>query len=911
MPISLLSCLTFAALLGGAPTSPDSLPAMQLSLAGTWRIHLDPTGAGMADRGVDPAALWDGRIDLPGSTDEGGYGYRPRGISSLRLTRRCAYRGAAWYEREVTVPAAWAGKTIALFLERAHWQTRVWVNGQAAGSRESLSVPQRYDLTGLLRPGGKNTIRIRVDNSLIHDIGMPHAISEETQTNWNGIIGRMELQASDPVGLGALDVFPEQGQLRLRVALRNRSGGPVGGRLRFRLLPGGEPLPAQAFRLAGRADTLNLLLPLHTPLQPWDEFHPRLYSLEVSLEAGPYRDRDSIRFGLRHLEAGPEGLRINGRPLFIRANIHCAAFPLTGYPAMDKAYWARVFRICRDYGLNAMRFHTWCPPEAAFEAADECGMYLQVENADWRFNVGKDPDADRFLAAEARRILSVYGHHPSFLMFCEGNELVGPGRDSLLTALLRQWKAGDPRHLYAGSSGYPALPADDYHDLYGPRAQHWKEGLKGRLNAGPYRTDFDYSQTVATHDRPLISHEVGQWCAYPDYSLIPRYRGVLRPGNYELFRASLRSHCMEDQARAFLMASGKFQVILKKEEVEALLRTPGLGGYQLLQLQDFPGQGTAPVGVLDNFWTPKPYVDAAAFRHFQGPRVLLLRAPGFILSPDSLFRATAEIVNYGPGPMKDARVRWSLAYRNGRRLAGGAFPVQDIPAGGPHALGALAIPLDQVDSAARLDLRLQVEGSDISNTWPLWVYPSLPAPDMGALRVARRWDGDLRRALARGERVLLIADSSLFPGAGPPAFSGISWNTVWSGMPPNLLGILCDPRHPALKDFPTEEHSNWQWWDLLRHARAMDMDSLPPALRPLVQLIPDWNRNDRLGLLFEARVGEGRLLVCSMDLLRDLDRRPVARQLLYSLERYAAGPAFRPRQRLSMAQLDAFFRRRP
>lgn len=901
---------------------PGVVRSEERSIAGIWGFRLDPTGAGILDKGVAPARQFPETILLPGSTDQAGFGYPNHAITSLRLTRMHQYQGAAWYDKKIFVPAAWKDKEIFLSLERAHWQTRVWVDGHPAGARESLSTPHVYDITAWAVPGTWQDIRIRVDNGRIFDIGMPHAISEETQTDWNGIIGKMMLEARDRVYLTNVQVYPDPVHKRVQVRLDicNRTGGPVRGVVALGAsMQGITDIPPKrvSFSAEDSLQRLTVELPLGDTVRLWNEFHPALYRLKLSLDAGDrYRDSTSVVFGMRSVSTQGTRFFVNGEPTFIRADVNSEESPLTGYPSMDLTYWLRILRVCRNYGLNAMRFHSWCPPEAAFEAADRLGFYLQVENSDWRFNIGTDTAANRFLSDESDRILRTYGNHPSFMMFCEGNELVGPGRDTFLTGLLQRWKKEDPRHLYTGSSGYPQLPADQYHDLYGPRAQHWQEGLSGRLNKAPYRSDFDYTGVVRKYSIPIISHEVGQWCMYPDYRQIPEYTGILKPYNYALFRESLRDHHMLDQAQQFTMASGKFQVIQKKEELEALLRTPGLGGYQLLELQDFPGQGTAPVGVVDIFWHPKPYTNGPEFREFEGPRVLLLRTGSVIYTNDQSFKASAEVANYGEGTMRGVHVRWTLRAPDGRAFASGILDADSAAAGGPRPLGRLNIPLKRVDTATRLDLRLRAtwrggKKKGMTNHWSIWVYPKklppVPVKKSGVV-IAREWNGQLREVLARGGRVLLLADTSKLAVGLAPSFSGISWNTVWSGMPPNLLGILCDPSSPALREFPTAYYSNWQWWDLVHHSAPILMDSLPLSVRPIVQMIPDWNHNNRIGLIFEAKVGRGRLLMTSIDLSSRLSDRPVARQMLYSLEKYVAGPYFQPTDSVSVQSINQLFK---
>lgn len=888
-----------------------------ISLAGIWKFKLDAFETGISSNGVQLLPGLPEEITLPGSTDQAGKGYKTQDMGSLRLTRLFEYKGPAWYEKKVFIPAEWKDKEIQLFLERVHWESGLWINGKQAGKRESLSAPHIYTVSALLEPGKINTILIRVNNDKIYDIAYSHAISAETQTNWNGITGKIELQAFDKVRLDDIQVFPELAQKRARVEIkiRNNTGGPVRGTIAFRCssMHDNTAVPVESMEFSGNDSLirLNAEFRFGSNMQLWDEFNPALYSLhaEISTRSGEknYTDSRETVFGIRELGTEGKRLTINGRPAFIRATVHCAEFPITGYPPTDLNAWLRILKTCKDYGLNAVRFHTWCPPEAAFEAADQLGVYLQVENSDWRFTVGEDSATNRFLREEADRILHTYGNHPSFVMMGEGNELVGPAVKPFLSSLVSEWRKKDPRRLYTGSAAYPMVPENQFNVFYGARPQRWKEGLKGRFNVRPLDTKYDYADYVTKSDVPMITHEVGQWCVYPDFRELPKYTGVLKPYNYELFRESLREHHMLGLAEQFTMASGKFQVIQKKEEIESYLRTPGLAGYHLLQLNDFPGQGTSPVGVVDIFWDPKPYVSAAEFSRFQSSRVPLLRTASFTYTNAQDFQATVQFANFGDSALENATSEWTLHYPDGSLYASGSFQEREIPIGSPFDLGELSIPLNKVKKASRLNLTVNV--GRYSNQWSIWVYPEeLSSTSDKKVLVTGSWDEKTKRTLQKGGTVLLLADTAAIASDVPAGFSGISWNAVWSGMPPNLLGILCDPAHPALEDFPTEYHSNWQWWDIVAHSRPMLLDHMPDAFRPLVQMIPDWNKNNKIGLVFEARVGKGKLLLTSVDLRHEMEKRPVARQFLYSLKKYVTSEKFSPEKEVTLQQVDRIFK---
>ena len=889
-----------------------------ISLDGIWSFKADPLGMGLQSNGLQMFPSLTETITLPGSTDEAGKGIRTQGLSSIRLTRMFEYKGPAWYEKKVFIPEDWAGKEISLFLERVHWETKLWVNGAYVGREESLSVPHIYTLGKFLKPGEVNTIRLRVNNDLIYNIEYSHAISAETQTNWNGIIGKIELRATAKVYISDVQVYPDiKGKkARLEVTFNNSDKLSLKGDLEImgKTADNLFDIPKKKIPVTGN-DSLIFMeidLPLGDQIRTWDEFDPNLYLLNLSLNVKAdkeyYFDTKQVKFGMR--EVGVKGTRftMNGREIFIRGTVNSAEFPLTGYPVMDESGWLHILKTCKDYGLNCVRFHSWCPPEAAFKVADSLGIYLQIENSDWRFTVGEDKAVNDFLRREADRIFKEYGNHPSFVFFCEGNELCGSGVKEFLSESVTHWKR-DPRHLYTGSAAYPYVPENQYNVLYGARPHRWKEGLKSRFNVAPLNTLYDYSEYVKKYPIPMITHEIGQWCVYPNYDEIKKYTGVLKPYNYQIFRESLRDHHMLDLAEEFTRASGKFHLIQKKEEFESYYRTPGMAGYHLLQLNDFPGQGTSPVGVVDVFWDPKPYVTADEFKSMVSPCLPLLLTSSFVWTNDAIFTGEARIANFGKSDIKKAVLKWTLKYPDGKIYAQGKLPAKDIPIGSPHSLGKIKISLKGIKKAEQMKLIFDISGTSYRNQWDIWVYPSvLPEVNVPSeIKIVNSWNTEVKEYLKQGGKVLLLADTADVRTTVSSCFSGISWNAVWSGMPPELLGILCNPSHPLYAYFPTEFHSNWQWWDLVIPSKLMNLDHTPSTYRPLLQMIPDWNKNNKLGLVAEAKVGKGELLICTIDLLRNMDKRPVARQFLYSLKKYVSSPDFHPEEELSEQAVDVLF----
>jgi hypothetical protein len=916
-----------------------------VSLAGAWRFELDREDRGFLDEW--PKRTLSHRIELPGVLQAQGFGddvtvdtkwmgqivdqsyftapeyekYRRPGNIKVPfwLQPDKYYAGAAWYQRDFEIPAEWQGQRIVLTLERPHWQTLVWMDDRIIGSNDSLSTPHVYDLGSALAPG-KHRLTVRVDNRLIVDVGInSHSISDHTQGNWNGIVGRIALETTTPVWIDDLQVFPDVARKAARVRGRIGSATGAAGRGKVRLVAElfntDQPRPVPPLEVDTQWDAGGGVFEAEYPLggdaRLWDEFDPALYGLTATLTEGG--DTATVTFGLREIAVDGTQFVINGRKTFFRGTLESAIFPLTGHPPTDVDSWKRIIRIAKSHGLNMIRFHSWCPPEAAFIAADELGFYYQVEAASWanqstRLGVGLPVDA--WIYKETDRILQAYGNHPSIVLMAYGNEPAG--RDAeYLAEWINRYRASDPRRLYTAASGWPQIKENQFHVTPDPRIQAWGAGLASRINAKPPETRTDYRDYIGERSVPVISHEIGQWCVYPNFDEIPKYTGYLKPKNFEIFRDRLNERHMGNQARAFLHASGKLQALCYKEDIESALRTPGMGGFQLLDLHDFPGQGTALVGVLDPFWDAKGYVTADEYRRFCNTTVPLARLDRRVFTTQDVLEADVEAAHFGPKPLENTVAEWKFVADGGGVVAGGKLSPRTIALGNGIALGRVRVDLRKLRVPQRYNLVVTLAGTPFENDWDVWVYPprvDTKAPP--AVTIVNSLDESALATLKRGGRVLLLIPPAHVRGDkhGKVAvgFSSIFWNTAWTHrQAPHTLGILCDPKHPALANFPTDAHSNWQWWFLLTRAGAMILDDMPPDLRPIVQAIDDWVTSRRLGLVFEARVGGGRLLVSSIDLNTAMERNPVARQLLFSLLTYLQSDRFDPTIELRPEQVRA------
>ncbi len=943
-PKGISAGLLFMSLLVSSFTSMQKTQEFTVDLSGNWEFLADSADTGISE------AWWNrefpNEIQLPGSMQEQGFGYNltadlpytaysyavddwksktiyapyrePGRVKlSWALTPEKFFVGPAWYRKEFRIPKSWNGSPVRLLLERCHWVSSAWVDGNPVGERNSLSVPHTYDL-GILKAGTHNLV-IRIDNRMHVPVGLnSQALTDMTQTNWNGIVGKLELIRMQEIEISRMTLHPDASkkQVRIQALIANHSGHAGEGVLSLLARTrGSNPyvVPKNSFPVKWTASggEAEILLDLGEGAPCWDEFNPVLFDLKAVISTG--EKQVAIRqetFGLRTVEIRDKQIILNDRRIFLRGTLENMLFPMTGFPPMDADAWKKEFSKIKSYGMNHIRFHSSCPPEAAFIAADELGLYLQVEGPAWA-EVEKDSDVAAYLMQETRRILDQYGNHPSFLMFTCGNEFSGsnggktyqppsllphqamppePVLNALGAEFLSQWvvyiKGLTDRQLISSSAGWPYLDENDYHIMHEPFRMRYV------FNRLAPNTIADYSNLVKSHSVPLVSHETGQWCAYPDYSVIPEFTGFLKAKNLEIYRDFARKNNLEHLAVDFAWASGQFQVILYKEEIEAQLRTPGAAGFQLLGLQDYPGHGLAPVGVMDAFWNQKPYVSPEVYRRFCGPVVpLALMAKRAWINSET-FSAALEVAQFGKEDIMDAKIIWEITDTGNAMIGTDTIHLNLLPKGNLVSIGQANMDLSSVNKAMKMKLLVKIAGSSWVNDWDFWVYPhSVDTTVPSAVQVITDAGSALQKAVDRGAKILFVPGKEQVNAVDPGLFEPLFWSTV-DGT--GTLGILCRDSHPAFASFPADPHADWQWRELLRTSLPINITGVQALEEIPLQVIDNWVRAYKLGLIFECRIDNSQILVCAMDIVNDLEKRPVARQLRHSILNYLAGSPSHP-----------------
>ena len=887
-------------------------------------------------RTVDLSGIWEcsvpgqsGSIRLPGTLDEAGIGFPDDPLKQwkadevkrlgfwregdpivTRLTRKKVFEGQARFTREISWDCP-ANRRIFLECERTR-HLRLLVNGREALPVDPvcLSAPAVFDVSGLVT--GRDEFTLLSDNSYP---GWPRdaivyssAASDETQTNWNGITGYLRLRIEEPDHISDVRVYPRENRVDIRISLE--LSGTRKGFLRIAspvLLEEPElPLP----ETAGTSE-VRCSVPLRPGLHRWDLGEGLLFPVTVSADGMESR---TVRFGLRTFAVRDGHLTLNGRRIFLRGDTNCAAFPETGYIPTDTITWAAILRQYRDYGVNCVRFHSHCPPEAAFTAADHLGMLLQPELSHWdpqdAFASG---ESRRYYAAEAKQILRHLANHPSFVMLSFGNELnyrdeFRPFADSLL----RDLREEDPTRLYiAGSNAFYGArgpnPADDFYTSSDDRGQMLRgtsADFQGWINQAGANACADYSAAMArlrtVSGQPVFSFEVGQYEVLPDFRQIQDYRGITVPCNLMQMEKKMREAGLAAVWYRMVHATGENALQCYRAEVEAALRTEGFSGISLLSLQDFPGQGTALVGMMDAHLRPKPYPFALPFRFAAFFRDVLPLAllPRYVFHIDERVAFPVRIANYGKTDL-EGPCAWSLK-GNGYTVAAGETDFC-VPAGSLSAPREIRFRLHGPWKADRLTLTLSFCGS--SNTYPLWVYPKEEPVCPPDVLECRALDDRTRQVLEEGGKVYLAPDSTAeaLPCSVPAQFSPDFWSVCTFPSQSGCMGQLIDADHPLFRGFPTEIFSSWQWQPMAGQRAIL----LPRRMKAIITEMDSCALLRPMAQLFECRCGKGRLLVSSLG-LHNLEQAPNVRAVQKAIYDYMASDLFLPKEELPFETLAGF-----
>lgn len=883
---------------------------------------------------IDLSGQWDCEcmgnhytVVLPGTLDENGIGmkdtagaaWHPDAISNqalqaadnciaTRLTRKHTYTGPVVFSRllEWRVPME---QRVFIECERSR-KLSLRVNGREAEMfcPGTVSTPYVFEVTDLVT--GHDRLEFVCDNSYPgwpkDSIVCSSAATDETQTNWNGLLGCLSLRTENACFISGLRVYPENGLLNVKVEVcadRTREGTMT---LRSNVLQREEQVPVRVE--AGKCEVSFRSLETREDAPNWDEDDGQLYTLTAEF-AG---ERKTVRFGLREFAARDGHLTLNGRPVFLRSEANCAVFPETGHPPMDTESWRKILLQYRAYGVNCMRFHSHCPPEAAFTAADELGMLMQPELSHWNPKTAFSTEESRiYYRNELKQILMMLANHPSFVMLTLGNELhADADGHTFMSLLLDEARALDPTRLYANGSNvhYGMMGCDPHSDFYTScnyyeyplRATN--SGMNGWLNRQYPDIPVNYDRTVdeirKASFQPVISFEVGQYEVLPDFDELSEFNGVTVPDNLIRIRNEADRKGALQRWKERVEATGELALLCYRAEVEAALATKGMSGISLLGLQDFPGQGTALVGMMNSHLHPKPYPFAKPERFagfFRGVLPLILTGKRTFRNTERI-EIPLQLANYGKVDLSGA-AEWSLSGKD-VLFRGSTEPIT-VLCGSLTDLGSITAGLNGVRSACRLDLRVRF--AEYENNSSIWVFPDecLPCPD--EVYECRVLDEEAQSVLEEGGIVYLAPDSTA--GALPDSIRSQFSTDFWSvGTFPEQeggMGQLIDSKHPLFRNFPTENHTDWQWWPMAGSRAVI----LPERYETIIEVMDSYAYLRPMAQLLECRCGKGRLLFSTLG-LHQMTEYPEAQALQNAIYRYLASPDFAPGQRIDASVFE-------
>lgn len=906
-----------------------------IDLSGYWKFSIDNKDIGEKEQWFN--VQFKDSVKLPGTTDTNQKGTQNTNWQLNHLSRKFIYIGKAWYQKEVVIPTSWNGKDIELFIERTK-STKVWINNKYIGANKALSVPQKFNVTKFFS-AGNNTITILVDNSLTEYPARnnPHALAEHTQTNWNGMIGKLNLKALNKSRLKFID-----GQL-------DRTGNVF--KLRFLsdsfihnaniackatgINSNKHEIKKQNFKLKSieKNDTIVLSYQLTKNYKLWSHIEPNLYRFDFEIDLDGHKQSLNENIGLRTVELINNHFYVNGNKTFIISKHDACIFPLTGYPPMTKEEWIRQMKISKEYGFNSYRFHSWTPPKACFEAADIVGIYLQPEIPAWyRSNsTGIKDDAYFFLLNEGIASFEEYGQHASFIKFTLGNENSG-NRKFWSNMILSLKELNRSIFIAAGSNNFFADPKVDPNEDYfvtakvGPYKPNFESDIRasfafvddpnggGVLNRMSPNSIFTFSKALADFKLPVLSHETGQYQVFPNYDEIPKYTGVLEPRNLKAFSYKLMESGMYNYWKELYQASGHLATLCYRADNEIMLRTPELAGFQILDIQDFTGQGTALVGILDAFMDSKGFITPDEWRQSCADLTIQANMEKFVWLNTDMFKSDITIINYSHSRFSD-KVSWQVYDDENNIIGEGAIEEVNIENGIVKNVGQILLDLSSIKQSKQLNLVLNARNSKLRNEYKLWVYVKPPTLINNNIHIVNRIDENFSKLLAQDSKILLIPDSTTTKGN---SIGGLFTSDYWCypmfmplsanrNLPvsPGTLGLLIDDNHKTFNHFPTGKYTDWNWYSVIKNSRPIFLNKTPESYRPIVHVVDNFDRCSKLGMMFEMKVGKASVFVCSVnfDNLNDV----VRETLLYTIKEYVGSEQFMPKSIFSIEDFYSIF----
>ncbi len=871
----------------------------KIDLSGKWSLYMDEE-----KKNSLPLSYPD-TINLPDTTSHAQKGKKNTNRDTGYLTDTYRFEGYAWFRREIEITEDMLNKEFTLILERTR-KTTVYINGEKVGYADSLCTPHRFELENIT--AGKHELVICVDNT-DYPTGGGHLTSPDTQTNWNGITGEIALLVRRKEQIDNVMIFPDIEKNGVAVTYTSSFDGVISAKIL------GHPW----INVDVRKGLNSFFYIAEEKLPLWDEYNPNVLTLVIEIND----EEERYTFGMRKIEADGMKIRVNGNETFLRGKHDGLVFPLTGFAPTSVEEWKKVFATVKEYGINHYRFHTCCPPEAAFTAADEIGIYMQPELPFWGTVPDEITDEQQFLIDEGFRILKEFGNHPSFAMMTLGNELWG--NKDVMNGILKGYKELDNRHLYSdGSNNFQFWPdVLEYSDFFsGVRLSRERlirgsyamcDAPLGFIQTDKPKAGYSYDYLIKPEaveatggtggkiliqygtgvkeveaeggmglipEAPVITHEVGQFYSYPDYREISHYTGSIKAENIAIYQEKAAERGLSEYTGKYHLASGALSVECYKRECEAALLTENMAGFQLLDIQDFPGQGTALVGVLNSLLEPKAFVTGEQWRDFCNDTIVAARSEKLVFSANDKIEFEPVLSTTNPRHKAGHNIICTVTDSDGNIVNRQSIPLTyDMSKNSDRLILSadrkLCLDLSGIAIPEKYTLELEVENIGIKNHYDFYVFPKtdIEIADNGITDGVKtipfvHSEEEAVSALKNGERTIYIPDSKdKLEGTYCtdfwcyPMFSSIS-ESMGRRLPTGTLGCLIENRHPALKYFKADFHTTPQWFEPVMHCHCELLTGTD--INPIVQMIDNPHRAEKFGVIYEKETEAGKIFISSI-----------------------------------------------
>lgn len=838
--------------------------------------------------------------------------------------------GTFFYRRRFTMPEGFDGEknTTVLHFEGVQNTALAWINNVYLGCHEGYSTPFDLKIPEGMINEGENTIVLSVSNHRLEGYaGEPVSglTSRAANEYTGGITGDVELRVyHSPLRDAVVRVAEDCKSVMVGVERDGRAEGqedinsprPEVITIYWTVRDGEKVLKRGSN--TGQADDDKGMFTFDTcGMEYWSPENPKLYTLEITCGEGTL-----VRtFGVRRLLAEGEHLKLNGVPYYLRGICEHCYFPETIHPNHDYAYYRSIIKAVKNLGFNFIRFHTYVPEEEYMQAADELGMLVQVECP------------NNATLSEWEDIVRFCRRHACVAIYCCGNELlmdepfiehlhkcgdyVHAHTDALFSPMSAMrgleyfWvePEQEPETLEEPFKHHPRRiqTVGEFSDVYSsyPNGQHSYFSLDGE----PDKVD-DWGRV---YGKPRISHEICIDGTYTDLSLKNRYKGT-RVGKTQMFNsieAHLEKKGLLKKSPLYFKNSGEWQRRVRKYCFENVRRSNNIAGFDFLGPIDTHWHTFGyDVGMMNEFYELKPGETVRNVRMYNSPTVILTdmgRKNNFVAG--EVLDCEILVSYFGKKDLDQAQVTIRLSL-DGDVIECRVVETDEIKNGQVSKVCDFICELPKVQKPGAMKLYVTLDGDGVfaENEWELYVFPAAGMFENGEMAAAEDniyeknsliiSEGmslqELEALLEAGKDVMLLS-------ADPFVSLSTTYRIALAGRTSgNQATVIAD--HPVLYELPHEGFCGWQFAELLEGGQAVCFESDQVPFEPIIEVVSTHKYAIRQAALFEFSVGNGRLLVCSLNFKK---KNPAATWLKEALIRYAESDTFRPKHEITIEQLRA------